>query len=361
MRKDRSLVLFAMLAISGSAAPSWLEAASPKSPAATQPSAPTRAQINAMIDEAGKTPPDWWDSVQLKFPNTLDLSWKDTPGQPWNPQKNVGQYLWDVINPNPGRWKEGVKFIHHVMSINKNNPAVVDKTESALAKLYGEMLLDYPRAAFWTRRWGRNPVMLANCYWEMGSKEMAVEELRRIGADRTRHGGLVKLWADMGELTTALKLAEDMARAGMPDAAYLVAGDACRLAGKYPEATKYYQKVLAVPSGGRDIDVNKKRAQASLDGLKMIDLAQVADGTYTNSSIGYAGPVQVAVTVKGHAITAVKVTQHKEKQFYSAIDVTTAQIIEKQGVRGVDTTSGATVTSEAILNAAAKALAAAQK
>lgn len=63
------------------------------------------------------------------------------------------------------------------------------------------------------------------------------------------------------------------------------------------------------------------------------------------------------VTVQNGRIESVKVVQHKEKQFYSAITDTIRKIIEKQGMKGVDATSGATITSEAIINATAKALA----
>lgn len=355
MSKLIAISLFAALA----AAPLAV-AAPPTTAPATRPAAPTRQQIEALIAQAGKTNPDWWDSVPLTFPPTLDLSWKDSPGG-WDPQKYVSHYLWDVINPNPNRWKEGAKFVHHLMSVNKDNPALVDRCAGTLANLYATMLRDYPRGAFWARRFSRNPVLLANCYWQMGSKEMAAELLRKIGRDDTRHGSVIKLWADMGEFATALKLADQMARDGMPDAAWLAAGDACRLAGQYDKAGRYYRDVLACPTGGRDLAVNKKRAQANIDALQVIDLEKIPDGTYTASSLGYAGQVQVAVSVKDHHLESVKVTQHKEKQFRSSIEQTTSQIIRKQDVRGVDTTSGATVTSEAIINATAKALAAAQK
>jgi uncharacterized protein with FMN-binding domain len=49
--------------------------------------------------------------------------------------------------------------------------------------------------------------------------------------------------------------------------------------------------------------------------------------------------------------------QHREKQYYSSLTDTPAKIIAKQGVKGVDSTSSATITSEAIINATAKALA----
>jgi uncharacterized protein with FMN-binding domain len=65
--------------------------------------------------------------------------------------------------------------------------------------------------------------------------------------------------------------------------------------------------------------------------------------------------------VKAGRIEDVRVSKHTEKQFYSSIADTTRQIIQKQGVKGIDATASATITSEAIINATAKALANAMK
>jgi uncharacterized protein with FMN-binding domain len=56
----------------------------------------------------------------------------------------------------------------------------------------------------------------------------------------------------------------------------------------------------------------------------------------------------------------VKVTRHREKQYYSSLTDTPAKILKRQGVAGIDATSSATITSEAIINATAKALAGGQ-
>jgi uncharacterized protein with FMN-binding domain len=82
----------------------------------------------------------------------------------------------------------------------------------------------------------------------------------------------------------------------------------------------------------------------------------VADGSYKASSQGYEGPIEVTVAVAGGRIEDVRVTNHKEKQFYSALTDTPQKIIAKQSVKGIDTTSNATITSEAIVNATAKAI-----
>ena len=326
----------------------------------------TRQEIEALIEQMGRTPPAWWDSVALRYPETLDLTWPKAEG-PWNSQKNVGQYLWDVINPNPHRWQEGVRFLHHLLAVNKDNREVLIKIMDALGGRYHDLLEDWPRAVFWWRKaaemgGNENPLGLAHSYWKMGSREMTTEILSRYRTDYTRHGAVIKLWADLGEYDRALKLAESKVRYGRPDTAYLAAGDVYRSAGWYDQALEYYQKVLEVPDREKpwDLEMNRKRARANLDAIRLfegLDISRVPDGAYEASSIGYAGQIHVEVQVKESRITAVEVMHHKEKQFYSAIEDTSKQIIAKQSVRGIDATTGATITSEAIINATAKALA----
>lgn len=341
----------------------WAEQSSPSGPVTR-----SRAEIENLIEKVGKTPPDWWDATPLTYPPTLDLSWPMRPEGPWDVRKNVGQYIWDVINPNPGRWKEGLKLVNHLMIQHKDDPQKLVRAMETLGRMYHDLMGDWARAVFWWRtaeRYGgyADPVSLAHCYWKLGSKEMAVEALSQIGSDYTGDGVVIKLWADMGEFDKALSLAERKAADGMPTIAYLAAGDACRLAGRYKEALAYYQRVVvATGDVGREAYVKKarERAQASIQAIQIFDtleVAEVADGVYTANSIAYAGPLYVAVTVKGGRIESVRVTRHEEKQFYSALTDTPGQIVRKQSVKGVDAVTGATMTSEAIINATAKALA----
>ncbi len=348
------------------------DARSAQKPAADRPISRTRAEVENLIERVGKTQPEWWDSVKLDYPPTLDLDWPLQPVGDWDAGKNVGQYIWDVINPNPGRWREGIKLVHHLMIRNKDDRAKLARSMDTLGRMYHDLMGDWARAVFWWRMSakygsGVDLVSLAHCYWKLGSKEVATEVLAQIPYDYTRHGVLIKLWADMGEFDKALRLAERKAADGMPTIAYLTAGDACRLAGRYREALAYYEKVLtAQATAGREDDVKKdrERAQASIQAIKVfdtLDLAQIPDGTYTADSIAYAGPLGVEVIVKGGRIQSVRVTEHQEKQFYSALTETPGQIVKKQGVKGVDAVTGATMTSEAILNATAKALARAMR
>ncbi len=103
-----------------------------------------------------------------------------------------------------------------------------------------------------------------------------------------------------------------------------------------------------------------QRAQSKIDAVRLLDaldVTKVRDGVYRAADTGYNGPVHVAVAVKAGRITSVSVTGHEEKQFYAAITDTTAAIVKEQGIKGVDATTGATVTANAIMNATAKALA----
>lgn len=341
---------------SGGAANPGLAGGATTAPASTR----TRAEVEALIKQAGETQPPWWAATPLNYPKTVDLTWKDNPDGTWDPSRNLGQYLWSVINENPGKWKEGVRLFHYVLVVNKDDPQRLAQTMEALGTMYHNLLQDWARAAFWWRKaGGQNQLGLAHCYWKLGSREMAVEIIGRVSRDSTRNGNVIKLWADMGELDKALKLAEVSAGAGWAGAAYLAAGDACRSAGRYSQALGYYQKVLAVTGQG-DAQRNKDRAQASTDAIRAyqtLDPKSIADGVYRSSSIGYAGPISVEVPIKAGRIESVKVTKHQEKQFYSALEDTPRQIVDKQSVNGIDAVTGATITSEAILNATAKALA----
>ncbi len=320
------------------------------------PKTRTKTEVEALIDKAGRTPPDWFAKTKLNYPKTLDLSWPPNPGGPWDPSKNIGQFIWSTINENPSRWQEGVRFLHHLLTVHKDNPDVLKRTMEALGRMYHNLHEDYARAAFWWRKAGETDTEeLADCFWKLGNKEMAVEILDKIGSDRTRNATVIKLWSDMGELDKALKLAEER---GEDTAGMLAAGDACKFAGRYDEAVKYYEKVMAVSSNDRDNPRNKNRAKATMDAIKFFELEvkKVTPGKYKADSLGYEAPVEIEVQVAAGKIVSLKVTNHKEKQFYSSLTDTPARIIAKQSVKGIEATSGATITSEAIINATAKAL-----
>jgi uncharacterized protein with FMN-binding domain len=330
----------------------------------------SKAEIDSLIQQQGATPPEWLDATPLEYPQTLDLSFQEPAPGGWDNQKNVGQYLWDIINPNAGKWRAGVRFVYHLLEVNKGNREVEVRVMNYLGGIYYRMLQDYARAAYWWRRAGvetndgyGHGVELAECYWRLGSKQMALELLGHI---KTQFA-TIKLLSDMGETDRALAIAKSSTQGAAADWAYLYAGDACRVAGRYQDALAMYEKVLTVPATGKQqgrIERSHQRARANIEGIKvfeLLDLSRVPDGTYRSSSMGYEAQVQVEVVVRDGRIEDVRVTDHREKQYYSSISDTCRKIIAKQDVKGIDATSCATITSEAIINATAKALAEARQ
>jgi uncharacterized protein with FMN-binding domain len=321
-------------------------------------------EVRQIIEQAGRTAPAWFTSTPLDYPKTLDLSWPLKPeNEGWDNQRNVGQYLWDVIYPNPHRWRPGIRLMHHLVQLHQNQRDLLERDQKTLADMYFKLLQDYPRAAFWFQQAGVRPgeneaVILAECYWRIGNRKMAAEMLD----SRTLPLQAVKLLGDLRETQAAVRLAELYARQGRPHEAYLLAGDACRSAGLFRDALNYYQKVLDA-GDARSQDYLQRyvgRAKDSIEAVRLfdqIDLRRVRDGVYRASSTAFNGDLEVEVKVASGRIESVNVTRHQEKQFYAALTDVPNQIVQKQSVKEIDATTHATITSQAIVNATAKALA----
>lgn len=311
----------------------------------------------------GAQPPDWFDGTPLEYPDTLDLSWPHPAPKPWNNRKNMGQYIWDRINPNDSKWRSGIRLLHHLLTLHEQDPEKSKRIMTALGGMYFRLFQDYPRAAYWWRR-ARvsksdiNGIGLAECYYRLGSKKMALAALdtRRFRVET------IKLLGNMGETERAAQMAATYARQMKePQWGLLAGGDACRSAGKYEQAISFYEQVLKA-SGMRNEQYERRarsRAQQSIDAIKrfeLLDISKVANGEYTAETLGYEGPIEVKVKVVDGRIEDVAITKHKEKQYYSALRDMPAQIIAKQSVKDVVATSRATITAEAIVSATAKAL-----
>ncbi len=328
----------------------------------------SKKEVLEDIGRLGSKMPAWFESTPLAYPPTLDLTWPEKPTGSWDSSKNVGQFIWDRINPNPGKWREGVRLAHHIISTTEDK-ALQRRAMLALGTMFHNLLQDYARAAYWYQLAGvdKGPtnhpqagLHLCNCYWQLGNKDMALSMLNSMS--RLPYGA-IKLLADMGETDDALEMAERFSKSGEASQCFLYAGDACRIAGRLKEAEDYYRRAITAikpeeadkPHRKRD----KARAEASLAAIEFytLDPKQIKDGKYVSSSIGYEAEVTVEVAVKQGRIENVRVIEHREKQFYSSITDTPKKIIALQSLKDVDGTSGATITSEAIINATAKALA----
>ena len=325
-------------------------------------------EVFEIIERIGKTAPDWLESTPLEYPSTLDLSFpKDVDG--WDANRNFGQYVWDLINPNRDRWKSAVKLAEFMRERNKSDAEVVRRIDQATGEFYFRFFQDYPRAAYYWRLSGldEDPTIapwlgayLGECYWRIGSKKAALD----VYAKTSDQLPWVKVLTEMGELDEALKLAERLARSKRPDYAYIYAGDACRAAGEYDKAIEYYRRVLSVEATPdrtvEQMERNTKRARANIVGIETferLDLTKVPNGVYFGDGVDFAGNVRVKIVVSNGKISSVEVVEHQEKQYYSSIVDVPRQIVEKQSLKDVDAVSSATATSEAIVNATAKALA----
>ncbi len=81
-------------------------------------------------------------------------------------------------------------------------------------------------------------------------------------------------------------------------------------------------------------------------------LSSVADGTYTGTADGFGGEIKAEVTIEGGKITDVKVTGDSETEGIGsvAVEKIPGRVLEAQSLE-VDTVSGATVSSTAVMAA----------
>ena len=108
----------------------------------------------------------------------------------------------------------------------------------------------------------------------------------------------------------------------------------------------------------------KEAARSAMEAVKVQQAllrGRLADGSYTGRATGYRGPVQVRVVVRGGRIASVDVVSHREDMPFTSITDVPRSIVARGGFDGVDTVTGATVTAEAIIGAAARAVAKAVK
>jgi uncharacterized protein with FMN-binding domain len=83
-----------------------------------------------------------------------------------------------------------------------------------------------------------------------------------------------------------------------------------------------------------------------------------ADGTYTGTATGFGGDITVSVTIQGGKISAVSIVSAEDEtpSYFAKAQAVTARVVAANSPN-VDTVSGATYSSNGILNAVKRALA----
>ncbi|MBT7162831.1 MAG: FMN-binding protein [Victivallales bacterium] len=322
-------------------------------------------EVEELIRRVGPTKPDWWDDVKLDYPKTLDLSWpKPKRGAKWDQNKNPGQYLIGVVYRQPRRGRSAAKLYRHIVDVNGDNPQARQNGMQALGHVYARFLCDYPRAAYWYQKVARerrnmstrDAVDLAECYWQLGNKSKAERVLRSLGR------GTTKLWAEIGELDEALAVARRESRGNWPHNAFLAAGNAYRSHGRYSDAMGLYRKLTRIkPQGKRARGLQRmktlgQQSTAATEVYQDLDLGNAKDGTYRGGGEGFRGTMQVDVTIRDGAIEDIKVVKHREDWPFRSLTEMPRRLVERQGVKGVHAVTGATNTSNAIVNATGDAI-----
>ncbi len=330
----------------------------------------SEAEVTRVINQQGRKPPSWYSKTSLDFPDTLDLSWPNSKPPTWNYTQHVEHYIWDIINSNRSRYGNGVRFMHHLLEVNQDQPDILRKVMNELGRMYFEFFDDYARAAFWWQRANvttskalrttDSPARLAECYWRLGNRRLAETTLEAIPLTF----GVIKLWGDLMETDRAVALTQSGLEEGLEASElYVLAGDALRTAERYDQSIVYYRKALELEAAGshrEQIERNQRRAQGTIELIELFDqlkFTDVSDGEYRDQSYGYAGNVSLRTTMAAGQLTAIHITSLSDKQYYHAVDATIHKILKRQTVQGIDAVSGATVTSEAVIRATAKALA----
>ena len=106
---------------------------------------------------------------------------------------------------------------------------------------------------------------------------------------------------------------------------------------------------------------NPGQGQGSTFVAEVADAAAYKDGTYYGSATGFAGPIKVKVVISGGKIVTVEIVSTSDGSSYiGKASVITGKIVSSQSTN-VDTVSGATYSSNGLINAVKNALKEAEK
>ena len=141
----------------------------------------------------------------------------------------------------------------------------------------------------------------------------------------------------------------------------LKAGDSFRGRKDWAKAKKGYEEALRLFQAS-----NNGRFQAAAqqmidlcEAMPALTLTKMKDGKHEGSDRGYVANVTVEITVKGGKISQLRLADTRENRPGKSQEEVPKQIVSRK-TPSVDATSGATITSYALMSAALKAVQQAQ-
>jgi len=293
--------------------------------AEAEPPASTLEEALAQV----KIPPAWLESVPFHYPTN----------KPW---KEARLHIRKLLAEGGEKAREAIKLTYLYIVVNKVPP---DDHEYPLnlylageyawaTKIYAQRLESFPKGH------SHEYSNLASLYMHFGEPRKALQTL---------NAGLQRLPDPPWDIMNKAKLNDAI-------------GDIYAKLGEREKATKHYQLAIKLyptskqPWGRHLLPRHAAKTQAKLDLLlrDTFDLAEIPDGVYRGKSLGYGKDVHAVVTMKGGRIAQIRVS-HQEKIEQGATKTIPKRIIEKQTLE-VDGVTGATVTTQAIIEATYRAL-----
>ena len=292
------------------------------------PAAPSLLEAMARL----KVPPDWFDATPVK---------------------------WDTSRP----WKDARLEIRRLLAADDE---VSSREAVKLTLLYARKGdigdgHELPMYLF----------LSGNYAWALQEYATHVKKVEGKGAT---HAYLcyASCYAHFGEYAKALEIL-NAALADLPPKPWRISatanihnqlGDVSAKMGDVAKAKEHYAQAISLyptsdqPYGRHLLPRHAAKVQSKLDLLTMQSLkdASLRDGTYTGKSLGYSDTrdIEVLVTIANGKIADIKVT-HEEKIDLRAAEIMPERIKAAQSFR-VDAVTGATVTSQAVIDGAYRAL-----
>ena len=308
------------------AALGWI-VAQPLSAAEPASARPSLQEATAQL----KVPPDWFDSVTIHW--DMNKPWKDA-------RLEVRRLL--ALDEAANR--EAVK----ITWLYSQKGDIGDGHELPMYLFmsgnYVWALQEYPRHLL--KSAGKGPtheyMCFASCYAHFGEFARAMEIVDRAAKDLPPDP-----WRIRSRATVEDMRGDIYAMMGDIDKAKTAYGEAMRI---LPTSTQPYGRQTL------QREVAKIRRKVDLLTFTAWDKAALRDGTYSARIFAYAEDKEmvVMVTIRAGKIVDIKL-RHWEKIELNATKIIPRRIIEKQSLK-VDVISGATVTSQAIINGTYEAL-----